>query len=191
MLPDFPKTRSELEAMVVSQIKLRANEIFVVTKLIQEFTQHEGRQHQLPGPTGEFQKSEYESVGAEVLLKPEAVRDTNTAGLAQYMEGIASDLAKKHSEAFYRVLDKSLEQGHNSVGRLQGLPTQEEALELVEKIDWSPNAVFVAHPDMAKQMGALWEDWKRDRTFMKKHEEIQARKKEEFRARESNRKLVS
>jgi hypothetical protein len=39
-------------------------------------------------------------------------------------------------------------------------------------------------------MQELWKEWEKDAAFMKKVKEVEYRKKEEWRDRESNRKLV-
>ena len=68
--------------------------------------------------------------------------------------------------------------------------TQELALQMFERVEWTPQSFFVAHPVMAERMGALWKEWEKDRAFMRKFNDLMSRKKEEWRDRESNRKLV-
>jgi hypothetical protein len=68
--------------------------------------------------------------------------------------------------------------------------TQEMVLDMMERVDWSPDSVFIAHPVMAEAMQELWKEWEKDAAFMKKVKEVEYRKKEEWRDRESNRKLV-
>jgi len=53
-----------------------------------------------------------------------------------------------------------------------------------------PEAVYIAHPDTAEWMHRLWQEWEKDGDFMKRVAEIRAKKYEEWRDRESRRKLV-
>jgi len=53
-----------------------------------------------------------------------------------------------------------------------------------------PELVFWAGPKMVEAMQKAWEDWKQDREFMRKYNELMARKYEHWRDRESRRKLV-
>ncbi len=68
--------------------------------------------------------------------------------------------------------------------------SQELALQMFEKVEWTPGSVFLAHPTMAEAMSKQWQEWEKDREFMKKFNAIMSRKKEEWRDRESHRKLV-
>ena len=53
-----------------------------------------------------------------------------------------------------------------------------------------PELVFWAGPQMVEAMQKAWEEWKQDRDFMRKYNELLARKYEDWRDRESRRKLV-
>lgn len=191
MLPDFPQTRAELEALVRARIKESANERFVIAKLVQGFTQHEGMAHQSPGPDGELRPSNYESVAVAVSLKPEDVRRSNPSELSNHIEQLSEETAQKESKIFYSVLDQDVEQGNTTLGRIIGIPSKEEILAFFERVDWSPDSVFVTHPNDVGPMKALWDECQKDPAFMRRFREAEARKKEEYRARESNRKLVS
>jgi hypothetical protein len=49
---------------------------------------------------------------------------------------------------------------------------------------------MVLHPVMMETMKKLWAEWETDAAFMKRYNEIIAEKREEWRDRESRRKLV-
>jgi hypothetical protein len=49
---------------------------------------------------------------------------------------------------------------------------------------------FHAHPDMVKVMVKRGAEWERDTNFKRRYRDLMQRKREAWRARESNRKLV-
>jgi hypothetical protein len=99
-------------------------------------------------------------------------------------------MAKRTSDLFYKTMDEETEKVGNSIDAGGGPITQQMALEMHERVQWSPDSVFIAHPVMAESMSRAWQEWQTDAEFMKKFNEIDRRKKEEWRDRESNRKLV-
>jgi hypothetical protein len=53
-----------------------------------------------------------------------------------------------------------------------------------------PEGVYIAHPNTAEWMHRLWQEWEKDGAFMKRVAELRAKKYEDWRDRESRRKLV-
>ena len=68
--------------------------------------------------------------------------------------------------------------------------SQELALEMLERVEWAPKSVLLTHPVMAEALGKQWQEWEKDRDFMKRYNEVMTRKREQWRDRESHRKLV-
>ena len=175
--------------MLRAQVHHRANSLFPVSGLVQGFTQHEGSNHEFAN-SAISPPSSYEFISVEVPLRPEQVRGTGVSQLAKSIEEVADALAKKHSEAFYKVFDRVVETTGAKIEAEDGVLTQKVALEMIDRVEWSPDTVFLAHPIMAQQMSATWKQWEKDDAFMKRYRELEAKKKEEFRAREDRRKLV-
>jgi hypothetical protein len=49
---------------------------------------------------------------------------------------------------------------------------------------------MVMHPDQAERVRALMEQWEKDESFQQRYRDIMLKKREDWRDRESNRKLV-
>ena len=59
-----------------------------------------------------------------------------------------------------------------------------------ETLQPKPGFVWVMHPDMAASITPKVKEWERDPAFNAEYERIMAMKREEWRDREANRKLV-
>lgn len=110
--------------------------------------------------------------------------------LLQKLDEIAADMARQASAQFYSQLAEDSEKVGNAFNAGGKPLSQELALQMFERVEWTPHSVFLANPAMAEAMGKQWAEWEKDRAFMAKFNDLMARKKEEWRDRESNRKLV-
>jgi hypothetical protein len=113
------------------------------------------------------------------------------------LAGIADDIARHLSESFRQTMDTTTREAGTAIDA-GGAPFSKELyLQGMEKIEINfdpktrrPELVFWAGPKMVEAMQKAWEDWKQDREFMRKYNDLMARKYEDWRDRESRRKLV-
>jgi hypothetical protein len=190
MLPDFPSLRKTLDDAAFLRIHASTREQWPILKSIRGITQHEGVDHSFrqEGFGTIVQGSEMHQVRVEIKLAevPHLVGDN----LARKLDEIAADMARQASVQFYSRLAEDSEKVGNAFNAGGKPISQELALQMLERVEWTPQSVFLAHPTTAEAMGKQWREWEKDRAFMKKYNELMSRKKEEWRDRESNRKLV-
>jgi hypothetical protein len=187
MLPDFPTVRRSLDEAVRFRINAQSRAKSVIASMIHGITQHEGTQlsyHQ--EGTGTVTRG-YEELVQPLTISFDEIPDLMGDRLNAVIDSIADGIAKKTSESFYKMMDEITARTGNVSN---GLMSQEAVVEMLERTEWSPSSVFIAHPTVAKAMGEKWQEWQSDAEFMKKYKEVDRRKKEAWRDRESNRKLV-
>ena len=201
MLPDFPKSRKELRERLLYLMKMRVQEVSVFASMGQQFTQHEGRGFTYEQVTDEGKRtveSGFEELRMPMEFRladvPKFVDEVRLAKLREY----ADDIARQQSKLAYKVLDEASERAGTAIDA-GGQPLTKELFlksEEVREMDFDPvtgkvEGVYIAHPDTAAAMHRWWQEWEQDKEFMKKVNEIRARKYEEWRDRESRRKLVN
>lgn len=202
MLPDFPRSRKELSEKLRLHLRLRVQAKSPFAALGFQFTQHEGESfsyEQLIDERKRIVQEGFEEMRVPVQFRPEEVPQLVGEVLLRRLDAIADQFARQISQLGYRRLDEAAKLG-GTVVDAGGQPlTKEMFLKSMEvrEMDFDPqtgradpNMVYLAHPDLADSLHHQWEEWEKDPAFMKRIAEIKAGKYEEWRDRESRRKLV-
>jgi hypothetical protein len=200
VLPDFPKSRKELSERLRLHLRLRVQAKTPFAAIGRQFTQHEGRAFSYEQILDERKKvieSGFEEMQIPVRLDLKEIPDLVGEMLLQKVDKLADDIARQTSQLGYRVLDESTRLAGTAIDAGGKPLTQELFLKGEEARDWEfdpqtnkKEGFYLAHPDTAERMHKLWQEWEQDKAFMKRVEELRARKHEEWRDRESRRKLV-
>ena len=200
MLPDFPRSRQELRERLLYYVKMQVQERSVFATLGRQFTQHEGHgftYEQLQDEGKRTVESGFEEIRTPMQFRFEDVPKLVGEARLQQLNEYAEDMARQQSMLAYRVLGEASERAGTAIDA-GGQPMTKELFlksEEMREVDFDPvtgkvQGVYIAHPDTASAMHNLWQEWEKDRVFMKAVDEIRARKYEEWRDRESRRKLV-
>jgi len=196
MLPDFPKSKRELE----KQLRIRMRK-FVETHsplmaLAQPVTQHEGREYSYEQVGFGIISEGYQQAQAKIEIKFGEIPDLVGEKLLAKVDQAAGEIARQMAQFGYAKLDEAITKGGNKIDA-QGQPfSQSMYLQMIERMEMGfdkrgkPTHTFITHPDMAKAIMAKMGEWEKDDAFQRKYKELMQRKREEFRDRESNRKLV-
>jgi hypothetical protein len=196
MLPDFPRTKGEILAMLLRRFRLKAQQGTPLEHMGTYVTLHEGKGFSYPQEGFGTIEDKLEEFKVPVSLNYGEVPNLTFQGIVAKVDGWAEDLARMLSKQMYAKLDEANDKAGTGVDAGGKEISQELLLEMFEKVeldfdaDGKPTHVFVAHPTMAEHMHRKWQEWERDPEFMKKYNALMTRKHEEWRARESNRKLV-
>jgi hypothetical protein len=190
MLPDFPSLRKTLDDLAILRIHASTREHWPILKSFRSRTQHEGVDHSFHqegfGTIVQVPQTHQAEFKVSISEVPELTGDK----LFRKLDEIAADMARQASSQFYSRLTEDSEKVGNAFNAEGKLISQELALQMFERVDWTPESIFLAHPTMAEAMGKQWLEWEKDRGFMKRFNAIISRKKEEWRDREGNRRLV-
>lgn len=196
MLPEFPRTASEILKYALMRMTKRRIELDPITNIGIQTVAHEGAgfSYEQMG-TGIVEDTYHEfALPVEVMLSE--VPTLIGKNFEDKLERLAEAQGKMMTDFVYSRLDASLKQAGTSVDA-GGKPLSKEALlEMFDRMDidfdHSGNPEFEWHsgPGMAEYMAAQWKEWEQDRDFMAKYKMLMDRKREAFLDRESHRKLV-
>ncbi len=200
MLPDFPKLRHELARQVMLKLHTMIQQKEPLLAEIRGITQREGdvlAYDQLTAEGVKIVTEGFKEVRSPFVTRMEDVPSLVGEKLDAKLEGIADDVARQLSEGFRHTINTTLREAGNSVDA-GGAPLSKELyLQTMERIEMNfdprtrrPELWFWAGPRMVEAMQKAWEEWQQDRDFMRKYNELLARKYEDWRDRESGRKLV-
>lgn len=163
-------------------------------------TQHEGVLHTYEQSTDYGIRSVtegLEEISVPIEVKIDEIPELVGEKLLARIDAIAEDAARQVSQITFRKMDQVTREAGMAVDAAGGPPTQKIWLEMFEKMEVDfdpktgmPEVTLVMHPVMAESMQKLWIEWEKDASFMKQYGDLLARKREEWRDRESRRKLV-
>jgi hypothetical protein len=192
MLPDFPVTKKEIHKKVALAMEQMERAKAPMLSEIKSFVQHEGKVHSYDRIGAKPVSEGYEEIAIPVTIElteiPELVGEKFNAKI----EAIGDQLARKRMEMFYRKFTEVTQEIGNAFDAGGAPLTQDMCLAMMEKMDmeFGPDErpTFRLHttPELAK----IYEAWQQDASFKARYEELLNRKRDAWRDRESNRKLV-
>jgi len=200
MLPDFPKLRKEMASHIMLRLHAMVQEKEPILADVRGITQHEGdviAYDQLTGDGVRIVTEGFKEVQTVFVTRFEDVPTLVGEKLDAKLAGIADDIARHLSESFRQTIETATRDAGTAVDG-GGAPFSKELyLKGMAGIEMNfdpktrrPELVFWAGPKMVEAVQKAWEVWKQDREFMRKYNELLARKYEDWRDRESSRKLV-
>jgi hypothetical protein len=195
MLPDFPSIRNEIEtsAQLAIHFEMERQSPFAEC---QSFKQHEGSVH------GYFQEGSekevlrgFHEISHKLYVKlseiPNLVGDKFNAKLKEIADSLASQASKLH----YSIIDEAVTETGNKID-VGGPFTAETYLDVMEmaevnfKADGSQANKLMIHPSMGPTVKSQLMRLEEEPLLRKRYEKILSLKREDFRDRESRRKLV-
>lgn len=196
MLPDFPNLKREV---ALGFKRLLRVEVRRRTPLAAIGVQKawEGDKIGTVDKDGKWQTKEYEETTGNVPLDKRKVKDLGIGALPEFAQDYAEQVAEAHAKAFYKAADEAAASGSGAAAKGEGPLTMDTFLTCLDAMfmDFDDNdepiGIEIHRPaqfaESDKAMLALWE---KDPVFKARFDAIITKKREEWRARESNRKLV-
>ena len=198
MLPDFPKLKKRLIllAHLIRDQQIKADELI---GLIRSMPYFEGDRH----VTGDVEGHMQESTADEIEIPCEIDRSEIIEQGIDALVEIFKKATKIQLQAMHKmVLEKSSE-GAERVGNQIDAEGEPFSMDLYFKMletvqinfdsDGRPDidgTRLVMHPTQTERVQSLMNEWNTDESFQRRYRETMLRKREEWRDRESNRKLV-
>lgn len=196
MLPDFPAVKRTAETMLVRYTQGEVLRISPVLAEVSRIRQHEGQRWGLDRK-GEGPAQPYQRLESALTLARENMKTGGFQTVLEQYGKVAAEFAEAQSRDMFEKINEAVEEVGNVVDATGGL-TKEKLLEMLDRVqtDFDPETgeprggMFVMHPDAAEKIMPLIEEWEKDPEFRKALEEQRERKYLEWRARESNKRLV-
>ena len=197
MLPDFPKVKSEFRKILLRQMDQMIAQRAPMAGRLGVFRQWEGSQFSYEDNTGAIRNSASKEVSAKFSFPKNLAPAKNLEQMFEALRGAAEDMAKQSETMLFTTLDEVTKETGN-VFDAGGKPFEPSMLlASLEKmwIDFDERGkpempTIVLHPDLFKSIKERLGEWDADPEIKLRRQRILAVKKEEWRDRESNRKLV-
>lgn len=197
MLPDFLKTKEKLNIMIHYELKQAILLNLGPLAKIRETILFEGSKTVINRDDGSV--SEIESEEFRVMLKCDMneIETMTHKKLLEKIQYIAKEMAEKQAKLIYEKIGESAEEVGNVVSAEGETVSIDHFFEVLEKVSrdfdsaGNPDEVMVAvSPELFPVIEKIMEKAKTDPEIQKRLDSIMEQKKEEWRVRESNRKLV-
>jgi hypothetical protein len=198
MLPDFPKAKRRLNRDLLRWVQQQMPAFTPILQGIQTFRQHEGRSANIVRQDKSESEIEYHQSSFEFTTHRDEMRTLDLNALKQKLMELAKQVGTSQEKDFLELVSKTAD-STGSVVKSEGDFTPDKLLELIrrvpedfdpETLEAEPGAVFVLHPETAAQLVPQAKEWEKNPEFKAKLESIKNLKREEWRDREANRKLV-
>ena len=193
MLPDFPKTKEKLKKMIISErnkAQLRHMGPFADFPKSNIF---EGDKVLFINEDGSCEEVEMETAEVKIEIKWDEIEEMTHETVLEKIDTMARDMAKKVSKSIYELISEAAEEAGN-VTSSDGKPISVDLLlEGIQKMHLSfdeggqPSGLtFAANRKLSPSLDEAISQLKTDPRYHK----LMEQKKEEWRVRESHRKLV-
>jgi hypothetical protein len=197
MLPDFPAVKAHARRALTGWIQRQVPVVAPLLRNVSGSVQHEGASARLFRDDGSEGRIDYEKTSLGIEISREEMRSLDMHRLQEKLLDLAKKFADAQEAMMFRKLSEAVQEVGNTVdagGDLQ----QHHFLEMIRKIDMSfdpmtnepKGLTIVVNPNDVDRLMAKWKSWEQDAAFTAEYENLMGQKREEWRARESNRRLV-
>lgn len=197
MLPDFPKVKGKLQKMHDYVMKHAHLSHLGPLAGIRESMVFEGNKTIIIREDGSVEEIGFEEITAELQVNFAEVETMTHEMVLDRINRPAKEIAGKQAKFAYEQIGKAAEEAGNVVSA-DGKPFSIEMLfEMLEKMDLDFDeagnpigTIFVAHPNLFPAIAKAISQAEADPETAKRAQELMDQKREEWRVRENNRKLV-
>lgn len=197
MLPDFPEMKEKIFKDHFKRLNNRINGNMFPFNEISAHRMHEGHRHIIVREDGSEDEINIRKISAEMEISIKEFEKSSRAEVFKKLDGVAKEISMQKTKM---ILDE-LETATNKVGNsfdFSGKKLEPEDLfKLFEKIwlefDENGKPIFqqiVAGEAAFKAITRVFEEIEKSDVFKSKFDKLIDKKREEWRDREANRKLV-
>jgi hypothetical protein len=200
MLPDFPTLKRDLGQLLDLRMKRSARQRNVIATLATSIVQHEGHAMAYDQMTKDGKRivaGEYEKAEAGIMIKIEEVPDLIGDNLLKKIDEIAESIAKQTSQMSFARIDETLNEAGTGIDAKGQSLSPELYLEVLEGMEigfdsetLEPTFSIIIHPAMMPAMERLKNQMENNTAYKQRYDALMERKREEWRDRESHRRLV-
>jgi len=198
MLPDLPNVRRWAAKQATKNLWRYALEAAPLMREIGSHRHHEGDRYSFEvHDSGRIEKRTFKTVSAKMVLKTGTPQPARAEEMEQQLRKAASEIAKQHHQMLFTTIAEATKETGNAIdarGREFGIAMFHDALRTMW-IDFDENEqpilpTIVMHPDMLAAIAPRLKAWDADPVIQAEFKDIISIKRQEWRARESNRALV-
>ncbi len=196
MLPNWSESKSAMNAAIEMRMQEERAKRTPVPHQNNTHILHEGHEFNIKYPDGRVDVVPLQSAEAFQNFPISEMDEATIEDLYRIADNIGEQLAKQQSEHFYQEVTKASDSPGSSIVLGKGEPTPQMIYEMLEKIpgeydsEGRPLTSFVIGPHMTEMIKDLEREIESSPEWKAKFDELESRKRQEFRDREAARKLV-
>jgi len=164
---------------------------------IPAYRNYEGDQWVLERTDGTSADVEYQSIEAALTIQRSEIPSMTWENLLKKIDAVAVEMARQQSVKVFEDIQKAVDEVGNAINAEGGPVTKDLFLEMMRRMwmefDEARQPIMpaiVMHPNMWEAHGSTMQSWDEDPNFKAQFRAIITQKREEWRVRESRRKLV-
>ena len=197
MLPDFLKTKEKLKKMIISEMKKAQSRHLGSLANAPVSRMFEGNKSIIVREDGSIADMNPQAITAEFVINLAEIEGMSHEMILDKINTMAKEMAEKQAKLSYEVIGKSAEEVGNVVnadGETFSIDLFFQALEKIDRdFDESGNPselTCTVNPKLFHSIAKIIKQAKTDPKINKRFKALMERKREEWRVRENNRKLV-
>ena len=198
MLPDFTRAKDRANRDLLRWVGQQIPAVAPLLRGVSTVRQHEGKVGRIVRQDESEASIDFCSISSEFVQNREDMKHSDLKAIQEKLLKVAKDFGQDQTRRMLTAAGEAAESVGNVVDA-GGELTPDKFLDLFRKVqmDFDPQTLqpkpgftFVMHPDTAASVVPKVKEWEKDPRCKAEYERILAEKREEWRDREANRKLV-
>ncbi len=197
MIPDFPKLKRDIHKYFLMRSFENARLSDPLLARIKHYLQHEGDDGTYETMDGYKRDKDYQLFEASYQITVDEIVNSDFEVVLKKFYNMGLKAASKMAKHSFKQISKIIDETGNSI-QAKGSWTKEQFLEVIRKImiDFDEETgqplmpTMYIHPSQADSVRAMIKDTENDPEYKLEFDRIIEQKRQEFYAREANRKLV-
>lgn len=197
MLPDFPTEKEKLLKRWSDFLEQKRREYLGFFADTPGYRHYEGNRWITTRADGSVFETNYKTIESGLSIHVNEVPDLTPDKIARKLAAVAREIADQMEHEIFQTFIRGAEKSGRSVRSKQQPFDRNTFLDALEAIDVSFDSAGKIHgltvfipPSVAERIKDELEEWEHDSEFNARYERIVEQKREEWRDRESRRKLV-
>lgn len=194
MLPDFPDAKSMLLRRFLSAYGQQVDRGVLP---LPWFCQHEGDRNTLQREDGTIHESAPGTLSVDFEIPKDQLPNMSLADIERHYVSAGRNMAGQLMGSLFRAVDRATEQAGTAIDASGRPLTSDLFLDLLDRVELDFDSTgsmippsIVLHPHMWEAIKDDVAGWETDREFLRRYRPLIERKREDWRERESRRKLV-
>ena len=198
MLPDFTRVKIRANRDLVEWARQQIPAVAPLLRGVATIRQHEGKVGKIVRTDESEAPIDYIDISCEVVLNREEMKRFDLKIIQQKLIEVSTQIGRAQTKQMLAVAEEAAESVGNVVDA-GGELTPDKLLELFRKVEMefdpqtlklSRGSTFIMNPKMAAEVVPKVKEWEKDPKYKAEYERVMTVKREEWRGREANRKLV-
>jgi hypothetical protein len=198
MLPDYPSLKDRMMKERVAAFEREMNASMPIVSKFKKIRFHEGHAYSLERTDGVIETQEFLTIKEPVVISAQLDFDQTVSQVNQRMTSLAQDMATHMERVFASNFERVTAEVGNAINA-NGAPfTLELYLDALDRIDVEFDSfgfpiwpILSGHPATLEALRREFERFRSSSQLRDRAEAIVRKKREEWRVRESSRRLVN